>query len=91
MSLRAGAGSDYVSAEQTEEISQDVLRRVERKTGVTPEKLNVFRNLGSFVVAAQPAFVQELLEQPEIESATANRRGEPVVEPLGRPSAQRDR
>jgi len=86
VSLRAEAGSDYVSADRTEEISHDVLDRVERKTGVSPDKLNVFRNLGTFVVAAEPAFVVELLEQPEVESAAANRRGEPVVEPLGRRS-----
>jgi hypothetical protein len=88
VSLRAEKGSEYLSTEQTEKITQDLLSRVERKTGVTPERLNVFRNLGSFVVSARPAFVQELLEQPEIEGATANRRGVPVVEPLGRASSQ---
>jgi hypothetical protein len=36
--------------------------------------VHVFRNLGRFVVAADAAFLRELLAQPEVDSAMANRR-----------------
>lgn len=90
VSLRPDEGAELVSVERTDELARDVVERVERKTGVRPERLNVFRNLGSFVVAARAQFVSELLAQPEVEAATANRRGTPVVEPLGSPSPEKD-
>jgi hypothetical protein len=36
--------------------------------------MHVFRNLGRFVVSADADVVRELLNQPEVESALANRR-----------------
>jgi hypothetical protein len=90
VTLRPDEAADSVPVEQIDRISRDVVERVERKIGVSPERVNVFRNLGSFAVAADPRFVKELLAQPEVETAIANRRGEPVVEPLGRPADEGD-
>jgi len=50
-----------------------LLRRVERSSRERPAVVNVFRNLGSFVVQAPPAFLRDLIEQPEIRNARANR------------------
>lgn len=90
VSLRPDEGTELVSVERTDELAHDVVNRVERMTGLSPERLNVFGNLGSFVVAARAQFVSELLAQPEVEAATANRRGTPVVEPLGSKGPEED-
>jgi hypothetical protein len=50
-----------------------LLGRVQRARHERPSDVNVFGNLGSFVVQASPAFVRALIEQPEIRSARANR------------------
>jgi hypothetical protein len=76
-----GAASADVGA-----VTEALLDRVTRATGSEALDYNVFGNLGSFVVVAPPTFIRGLLEQPEVESAIANRQPRPVVEPLGRPS-----
>lgn len=52
-----------------------LLRRVERTSHERPAVVNVFGNLASFVVQAPPAFLRDLIEQPEISHARANRPG----------------
>jgi hypothetical protein len=77
-----GAGDgDAVTA-----LTEDLLARVKEQTGAEAHDYNVFRNLGSFAVVAPARFIQALIEQPEVESAIANRQPEAVVEPLGRPA-----
>ena len=71
--LSPGATSESVpSPERTEEVVRRVLARVKSRVGKGEKKVNVFRNLGSFVVAAHPSFLRELISQPEIASAMAN-------------------
>jgi hypothetical protein len=67
-------------------LTEDLLARVKEQTGAEAHDYNVFRNLGSFAVVAPARFIQALIEQPEVESAIANRQPEAVVEPLGRPA-----
>ncbi len=62
-----------VNPNHTEEVTHQVLERVKDEVGVDAEKINIFPNFGSFVVAAPARFVRRLIEQPEIASATANR------------------
>ena len=76
-----GAGGDAVAG-----LTEDLLARVKEQTGAEAHDYNVFRNLGSFAVVAPARFIEGLLDQPEVESAMANRQPEAVVEPLGRPS-----
>lgn len=71
--LRPG-NSLVVSPEKTEQLTKRVLQRVTNRVGQSAHALNIFRNLGSFVVAARPVFLRELLSQPEIASAMANQR-----------------
>jgi hypothetical protein len=58
-----------------EETVERVLRRVAEETGTTDYDFNVFGFLESFAVAAEPKFIERLLSQPEVESATPNRPG----------------
>jgi hypothetical protein len=53
-----------------------VVARVAGELGVSSGDydVNVFPNLGYFVLAAPPSFVERVLDQPEVASASANRR-----------------
>ena len=68
-SSRAASGP-----ERTEEVASRVLARVKERVGLDADEVNIFRNFGSFAVSAPARFVRELLTQPEIASAMANRR-----------------
>ncbi|HEV7474402.1 MAG TPA: hypothetical protein VGN90_10160 [Pyrinomonadaceae bacterium] len=71
------------SPERTEELTQKVLERVKKQVGKSEARYNVFRNLGSFAVAAEPEFLRELISQPEIVTAIANRQSQSaMIEPV---------
>src|SRR5258706_11304674 len=57
----------------TTKLVDKVLKRVQDKEGTGPKQLNVLQNLGMFVIEAEPGFLRELIAQPEIASAVANR------------------
>lgn len=61
------------SSERTEKLTRQVLERVKKSVGRREKKVNIFRNMGSFVVSADPTFLRELMSQPEIAGAMANR------------------
>ncbi len=80
-----GPSQVAVPPDETEALVQEVIKRVERRSGVAVGDCHVFRNLGFFVVSAKPAFLRELLAQPEIASAMANRQpGEALIPPKGK-------
>jgi len=84
--LRAtGSSKEILSAERTEVLTRKLLARVEGLVGTGARDFNVFRHLGSFVVSAEARFVLELLKQPEIVSAVANRQPESPVIPPSKP------
>jgi len=60
----------------TRQLAELVITRVAEELGVTEEDydFNVFPNLGYFVLVAPPVFVERVLDQPEVASASANRR-----------------
>jgi hypothetical protein len=58
--------------ERTEEITQEVLERVQQRVGGGEPRHNVFKNLGYFVVSADKPFLRELISQPEVAAAVAN-------------------
>jgi len=69
--------------EKTTEMVHEVLNRVKRRTGIEPARVNVFHNLGSFAIAAKPLFLTELMAEPEIASAMANRQpAHAFIEPI---------
>lgn len=75
------AAAQFLSPEQTQQVVEDLVTRVRMQTGEAPRDYHVFRNLGSFVVAAPPAVINHLVQQDEVASAVANRQPEGVVAP----------
>lgn len=71
----AAVGEVAPAPERTEAIVRSVLARVTMKLGLEPADFNVFPNLGSFLIAASRAYLRELLDQPEVQAAVANRPG----------------
>ena len=63
--------------EAAQDVARDLLARVAEETGVasTDYDFNVFPNLGYLVLSAPAGFVERVLHQPEVASASANRRG----------------
>ena len=78
------AGTQIVSPpERTEKLTKRLLDRTSKKSGHKPERYNVFRNLGSFVVAAKPGFIRELISQPEVSAVIANQQvGSAMIAPV---------
>src|ERR1700704_4911467 len=59
--------------ERTAELVSQLLDRVKQRVGSKEARYNIFRNLGSFVVSANPEFIRELISQPEVATVAANR------------------
>jgi hypothetical protein len=74
--LRSRTRSLAPPPEATRDIAEILVTRVAEELGVTAEEYdyNVFPNLGYFVLSASPGFVERVLDQPEVASASANRR-----------------
>ena len=72
MMLRQNPAQIAANAEGAAEQVEEVLKRVREKAGTAAKQVNVFKNLGMFIVEAEPSFLRELVSQPEIASAYAN-------------------
>lgn len=59
-----------------DDVARELLARVAAETGVAESEydFNVFPNLGYCVLSAPAGFVERVLSQPEVASASANRR-----------------
>ncbi len=71
--FRAPGARPAADPEQVQAMARKVLARVQELTSETPLAYNVFANLQYMVVQASRTFIEELVEQPEIASALANR------------------
>ena len=72
----------------TERVEK-VLKRVKEKAGTEAKQLNIFQNLGMFIVEAEPNFLRALVAQPEIASAVANRQpDEAMTPPVTKPTTK---
>jgi len=60
----------------TRDLAELLVTRVAEELGMKADDydFNVFPNLGYFVLSASPGFVERMLDQPEVASASANRR-----------------
>jgi hypothetical protein len=75
--LRSTSRSALVPPPQaTRDLAALVIARVAQEMGATEEDydFNVLPNLGYFVLSAPPGFVERVVDQPEVASASANRR-----------------
>jgi hypothetical protein len=72
--LLRGTGERHIPpADQIKQLATDIINRAGAAAGgATPEAVNIFKHVGSFLVAAKPRLIVELLKQPEIASAMAN-------------------
>lgn len=66
-------------------LANDAIQRVAQSLHRTPARTNVLRNLGTMIVEADPQFLQQLLQQPEVASASPNKLAEsPFIPPRGK-------
>jgi hypothetical protein len=71
--LRSGRAGP-LAPDEVDAQAREVLGRVESQVGRGAADVNVFKNMSSLVVSAEPAFIEALVQQPEVESAVANSR-----------------
>lgn len=64
---------------QVEETTNQVLERAEKEVGSKPKDVNIFKNLGSFVVSADASFIRQIIDDPDIETALANKQAKKVL------------
>jgi hypothetical protein len=67
-----------LSPDEVDSLTSKLVQRVEREGDSEVKDVNVFENVGMFVVAAEPSLIRLLLEQPEIESGVANQQPGPT-------------
>jgi len=87
--LRRPSGS-VLAPDEVEQLTDQVLTRVQRESGSQVKNVNVFKHMGSFVVAGEPSLLRRLLDQPEIEAGIANRQPG-SVDLLGGPGSRKGR
>jgi hypothetical protein len=65
---------DKVVPEPDEMVSltEEILGRVEKESGVSRGRFNVFKHMGSFAISARPSFMKRLVSQPEIAGGISN-------------------
>ena len=79
--LRQDLSQIAAHPERTQEMTKELLKRVKNRVGSGPKQVHVFQNIGSFIVAAEPSYLRELLAQPEIATAVANRQPDQAKTP----------
>ena len=64
---------------QVEETTNKVLQRAEKEAGSKPKDVNIFKNLGSFVVSADASFIRQIIDDPDVASAVANKQPQAIL------------
>ena len=84
--LRGPAGQAVPAAEGMEDLVARVLGKAAKAAKIEPQRQNIFRHLGSFVVMGDAGLHRELIKQPEVCAAVLNRspRGEAASSSMGR-------
>lgn len=62
--------------------TESVVQRVAQRVGHPADSLKLLPNLGALVVRGSPAFVRELIHQPEIQSAHSTRQPLGLIPPV---------
>ena len=65
--------------QQVEETTNQVLHRAEEEVGSKPSDVNIFKNMGSFVISADASFIQKVIDDPDVASAIANKKGKALL------------
>jgi hypothetical protein len=53
--------------------ANEIVQKVSSEVGENPSDINIFENLGSFIVSAKPEFIRIMLNQSGISAAVANK------------------
>jgi hypothetical protein len=72
ITLRSGPDGRPLTPEATEESVQAVIKRAQSRTARDVTRVKVFKNLQSFAVEAEPEFVQCLIDDESVDSASLN-------------------
>jgi hypothetical protein len=67
---------ELLNPQKVKEAAYKIVKEVSEQVGETPGDVNVFENLGSFVISATPAFIRKLLSETRISAAVANKQPE---------------
>ena len=79
--LRSPDADRFLSSEETQSLAKRVIAVAAKSSGEKPHAVQVFGNLQSFAVQGSSALVHAIIQQPEIETATANQQPEDVLIP----------
>jgi hypothetical protein len=90
VSLRQPSPTLLFTPEETVRVTEALIESVGKEVGDAPAQLNVFRNIGSFAIAARPAFIRALLARDEVERAMANRQPDEPASPRPRAAIERE-
>ena len=71
--LKPTSGEVALASHELETVARKLMERVSQSTGQEPADYNLFRNLGMLAVKGGREFMSELINQPEIQSAIANK------------------
>lgn len=64
---------------QVEDTANQILQRAEKEAGIKPTDVNIFKNMGSFVVSADASFIKKVIDDPDVASAIANKKGKELL------------
>jgi hypothetical protein len=62
----ADSSQEAASPEETQSLAQPLVQWVKDRVGQGTDSVNVFQNLGAFIVSAHPEFVRELIHQQKL-------------------------
>jgi len=82
LQLRGSGAKPVPSPETTERLAQALTDRATAQSGHRANRMNVFRELGSFVVLGKADFLAHLVAQPEVASVKLNESHPSSVEPI---------
>jgi hypothetical protein len=64
-------------------LMEKLLERITKQSGMEPERVQLFPNIGAFSISADPTFIEQLTKEPEVLKAAPNVREESMkIEPV---------
>ena len=64
-------------------LMEKLLERITKQSGMEPERVQLFPNIGAFSISADPKFIEQLTKEPEVMHAAPNIREESMkVDPV---------
>lgn len=64
-------------------LMEQLLERIKKQSGMEPERVQLFPNIGAFSISADPTFIEQLTRQPEVLHAAPNTRDDSMkIEPV---------